>query len=384
MIRDNFVLSSESVTSGHPDKLSDKISDAILDAIYTKDRYARVACETAIKGGTVFVFGEISTKVSIDIQKVVRDTIRKVYDNPYYGFDADRCGIITSITEQSPDIAQGVVRGKFGAGDQGLMFGYACNETPEFMPLPITLAHKLVMELEQARRNCLLPYLRPDGKSQVSVEYVNGKPERLTNVVIAAHHSDSISIATLRKDIFTHIILPVCSDWLEKSKTKIIINGTGKFVIGGPVADAGLTGRKIIVDTYGGMGRHGGGCFSGKDPSKVDRSASYMARYIAKNIVAAGLSDACEVQLAYCIGVPEPTSVDINTFGTKKVSDKQLIKAVKEIFPLNPNGIIRHLNLRSPIYEKTATYGHFGRNCFSWEKTDMVDKLLKKVGKYGK
>ncbi len=378
-----YLFTSESVTEGHPDKMMDKVSDAILDAIYEKDPNARVACECATKTGIVLVIGEITTNAYVDVQKVVRDTIKEIgYDEPEYGFDADGCGVLVSLSEQSRDIAQGVnetTDHEQGAGDQGMMFGYASNETPELMPLPIMLANKLTMKLTEVRRNKELPYLRPDGKSQVTIEYEEGKPKRINNVVIAAQHSPEVSDEQLRSEIIEKVIKPVCGEWLDEN-TKYFVNGTGRFVLGGPVADAGLTGRKIIVDTYGGVGSHGGGCFSGKDPSKVDRSGAYAARYIAKNIVASGLADRCEIQLAYCIGIADPVSVLVNTFGTNKVPEEKIEELVRKHFPLKPSEIIKHLDLRRPIYKKTAAYGHFGRDDFSWEKTDKAEILRQEGG----
>ncbi|HRY63069.1 MAG TPA: methionine adenosyltransferase [Patescibacteria group bacterium] len=382
-----YIFTSESVTEGHPDKVCDQVSDAILDAIYKKDPYARVACECLTTTGLLVIAGEITTTTYIDIPGIARQTIREIgYNNPAYGFDADSCGIITSIHEQSPDIAQGVVgkdaskeaREVKGAGDQGLMFGYAVRETKELMPLPIMLAHKLARRLAEVRHKKILPYLRPDGKTEVAVEYVNGKPVHLSSVVIAAQHDPDVEEKKVQSDIIAKVIKPICGR-LFNGKTEVFVNSTGKFVIGGPAGDTGLTGRKIIVDTYGGHGAHGGGCFSGKDPSKVDRSASYMARYIAKNIVAARLAERCEVQLAYVIGVKDPVSVSVDTKGTGKVSDAKLALAVREVFPLDPAGIIKHLKLRRPIYRATAAYGHFGRNeaNFTWEKTDKVNELKK-------
>lgn len=384
-----YFFTSESVTEGHPDKMCDQISDAILDAVYAEDPEGRVACECVTKTGIVFITGEITTKTYVDIPKIARDTIRDIgYDNPAYGFDADGCGIIVAISEQSPDISVGVTETKGheqGAGDQGMMFGYATNETPEFMPLPIILAHKLVKRLSEARRRRELTYLRPDGKSQITVEYEDGRPMRVDAVVIAAQHAPDITHDQIKSDIIGRVIKPVCGKWLD-SKTKFYVNETGKFVLGGPVADSGLTGRKIIVDTYGGHGSHGGGCFSGKDPTKVDRSGAYVARYIAKNIVAAGLADKCEVQLAYAIGVAEPVSILVHTFRTNKIPEEKISELVRKHFPLKPRAIIDHLNLRRPIFRKTAAFGHFGRDDpdFTWEKTDKVDVLRKEAGRLGK
>lgn len=378
----SYFFTSESVTEGHPDKMMDQVSDAILDAIIKDDPEARVAIECLTKTGFVVVAGEVTTKTYIDVQKVVRDTIREIgYNNHEYGFEADACGVLVSISEQSPDIALGVVKDEPGAGDQGLMFGYATNETPEALPLPIVLAHKLTMRLAEARKKGEIWYLRPDGKSQVTVEYADGKPIRVDAVVVSTQHSPDVSLEQIRKDVIDKIIKPVCATFLD-DKTKYFVNPTGRFVMGGPVADTGLTGRKIIVDTYGGHGSHGGGAFSGKDPSKVDRSASYMSRYIAKNIVAAGLAEKCEIQVAYAIGVAQPVSVLVNCFGTAKIPVEKIEEAVKKIFPLTPRGIINHLNLRRPIYRKTASYGHFGRNDpdFTWEKTDKIEALRKETG----
>src|SRR3990167_2674672 len=352
--KNNFLFTSESVTEGHPDKMCDQISDALLDAIYKDDPYARVAIETLTKTGFVVVAGEVTTKTYVDVQKVVRDTIVEIgYDKPDYGFEGSTCGVLSAISEQSPDIAQGVNEGEGlhqeqGAGDQGLMFGFACNETPELMPLPITLAHKLTQRLASARKRGELWYLRPDGKSQVTVEYENNKPKRVDTVVISTQHHPDVDLETIRRDLIEKIIKPLCHEWID-ANTKYFINPTGKFVIGGPVGDAGVTGRKIICDTYGGYSRHGGGAFSGKDPTKVDRSAAYMARYIAKNIVAAGLADKVEVQLAYAIGVADPVSVLVEDFGTGKVDPVKLAKAVREVFGLKTREIIEGLNLRRPI-----------------------------------
>ena len=380
-----YSFTSESVTEGHPDKICDQVSDAILDALLTVDPESRVACETMTTTGLVMVVGEITTKAYVDIPRIVRETIEKIgYTDPDFGLDARSCAVITSIHEQSENIALGVnetEKHEQGAGDQGLMFGYACDETPELMPLPISMANKLTMRLAEVRKKGILNWVRPDGKSQVTVEYEDDHPKRITNVVVAVHHNPEISHEKIVSDIKNHVILPVCQGYLTP-ETKFYINATGIFAIGGPEADSGVTGRKIICDTYGGMGRHGGGAFSGKDPSKVDRSASYMARYIAKNIVAAGLARRCEVQLAYSIGVADPISVYINTSGTGKQPEERLAEAVRAIFPLKPAAIIKYLCLKRPIYLKTAAYGHFGREDeeFSWEKTDKVAELKKYFG----
>jgi S-adenosylmethionine synthetase len=381
-LSDRFLFTSESVTEGHPDKIADQISDAILDACLEKDPYSRVAAETLTATGLVVVAGEITTQAYVDLQSLVRGVIASIgYDNALYGFDSNTCAVVSSINRQSGDIAQGVDTG--GAGDQGMMFGYASNETPELMPAPISLAHKLCRQLTAVRKSGKLPYLRPDGKSQVTVEYdENGKPARIDAVVISSQHSDSVTNEELHADILKYVIQAVLPPELLDERTKYHINPTGRFVIGGPMGDTGLTGRKIIVDTYGGMGRHGGGAFSGKDPTKVDRSAAYMARYIAKNIVAAGLADRCEVQLAYAIGVAEPVSVLVETFGTGKISESKLTELVRKNFELKPKGIIESLNLRRPIYQKTAAYGHFGRNDpdFTWEATDKAATLAEQAG----
>jgi S-adenosylmethionine synthetase len=375
----NYVFTSESVTEGHPDKIADQISDAILDAIIAKDPASRVACEAIVTTGLAFVAGEITTSCYVDIPSIVRETIKDIgYTRAKYGFDYETCAVITAIHEQSSDIAMGVDIG--GAGDQGLMFGFACDETPELMPMPIMLAHKLTMRLTEVRKKDVLGYLRPDGKSQVTVEYRDGKPFRIKTIVISSQHSPDITLKEMREDIIEKVIKPVIPpELLDEENIIYHINPTGRFVIGGPMGDTGLTGRKIIVDTYGGVGSHGGGCFSGKDPSKVDRSASYMARYIAKNIVVAGIASRCELQLAYAIGVPEPVSIFIDTFGTGKIPDVEIAKLVDKNFDMTPKGIIEKLNLRRPLYKKTAAYGHFGRNEkeFTWEKTDMAEALRK-------
>jgi S-adenosylmethionine synthetase len=381
-LSDRFLLTSESVTEGHPDKIADQVSDAILDACLEQDPYSRVAAETLTATGLVVIAGEITTKAYVDFQSLVRGVVASIgYDNALYGFDSNTCAVISTINKQSGDIAQGVDTG--GAGDQGMMFGYASNETPELMPAPISLAHKLCRQLTAVRKSGKLPYLRPDGKSQVTVEYdENGKPARIDAVVISSQHSESVSNEELHADILKYVIQAVLpAEWLDEH-TKYHINPTGRFVIGGPMGDTGLTGRKIIVDTYGGIGRHGGGAFSGKDPTKVDRSAAYMARYIAKNIVAAGLADRAEIQLAYAIGVAEPVSVRVETFGTGKVSESKLTELVRKNFKLTPKGIIESLNLRRPIYQKTAAYGHFGRTEpeFTWEATDKAKALAEQAG----
>ncbi len=392
---ERLLFTSESVTEGHPDKICDQISDAILDALLEQDPMSRVACETATTTGMVLVMGEITTKGYVDIQKIVRDTVREIgYDRGKYGFDAENCAVITAIDEQSADIAMGVDKAleakehqmsedeieAIGAGDQGMMFGYATNETPELMPYPIALAHKLVRQLTKVRKDGTLPYLRPDGKSQVTVEYdENGRPCRLDAVVLSTQHSEEVSQEQIHEDIRKYVFDQVIPTDMVDGNTKFYINPTGRFVIGGPHGDSGLTGRKIIVDTYGGMARHGGGAFSGKDCTKVDRSAAYAARYVAKNIVAAGLADKCEIQLSYAIGVARPTSINVDTFGTGKLPDSRLVEIIRENFDLRPAGIIRMLDLRRPIYKQTAAYGHFGRTDLdlSWEKTDKAEALKK-------
>jgi S-adenosylmethionine synthetase len=387
MMKKNYLFTSESVTEGHPDKVADRISDTILDSILEQDTKARVACETLVTTGLAFIAGEITTDCYVDMPHLVRETIRDIgYNSSTMGFDWETCAVITSIGQQSPDIAQGVNgKGLFkeqGAGDQGLMFGYACDETPELMPMPISYAHKLAMRLAEVRKNGSLDFLRPDGKSQITIEYCDDKPKRVEAIVIAAQHSPDISYSELKEAIIEEVIKKVIPKQMIDGDTKYFINTTGRFVVGGPMGDAGLTGRKIIVDTYGGQGSHGGGCFSGKDPSKVDRSASYMARHVAKNIVAAELAKKCEVQLAYSIGVARPVSVLVEAFGTETVPRKRLCEIVNEVFDLRPAAIIEYLNLLRPIFKKTSCYGHFGRNDpdFTWEKTNMVDMLVDRAG----
>jgi S-adenosylmethionine synthetase len=393
-----YVFTSESVTEGHPDKMADQISDAILDAIYEQDPMARVACETLVKTGLVVVAGEITTNCYVEIPDIVRETVREIgYTRAKFGFDCDTCGVVVSIGAQSPDIAQGVNVSlekrsgqenegevvSLGAGDQGMMFGYACTETPELMPMPIMLAHKLAHRLAEVRKAGILPYLRPDGKTLVTVEYEDSQPIRVDTILIAAQHRSGVEVDTIMKpDFFEHIIEPVIPEELIDRNVKILVNPTGKFEIGGPMGDTGLTGRKIIVDTYGGMARHGGGCFSGKDPTKVDRSGAYAARYVAKNIVAAGLADRCEIEIAYAIGVARPVSVTLSTFDTEKVDLGKIEKLVEEHFDLRPGAIIRDLKLRRPIYKKTAAYGHFGRQDrdFTWERTDKAEMLRRAAG----
>lgn len=381
MVR-RYIFTSESVTEGHPDKICDQVSDSILDEFLASDSESRVAVESLTSTGIVFVAGEVTSRRRVDIQKVVRTVIREIgYDRPEYGFDSESCSVIESIHEQSPDISLGVTPSKQreqGAGDQGLMFGYATNETAELMPLPIIMAHKLSMKLSALRKQKKLGWIRPDGKSQVSVVYEGAKPVRIDTVVISTQHAPDISLSQLREEIVSKVIKEICSDWITPN-SKFLVNPTGRFVIGGPMADTGLTGRKVIADTYGGAGRHGGGAFSGKDPSKVDRSACYMARYIAKNIVAAGLADKCEVQLAYAIGLPDPVSVMVNTFGTSRIDDELIEGRVRDTFEMKPADIIRILNLKRPIYKKTAAYGHFGRNEpeFTWERIDKLTDLAR-------
>ncbi|MBR2216060.1 MAG: methionine adenosyltransferase [Selenomonadaceae bacterium] len=395
MSKKRMLFTSESVTEGHPDKVADQISDSILDAIIAKDPYGRVACETLVTTGQVHVVGEISTSCYVDIAKIIRGTVRDIgYTDATYGFDANTCGVLVSLDEQSADIALGVDKSfeakkgdmdaaeAIGAGDQGMMFGYATDETPEFMPLPIALAHRLARRLTEVRKSGELTYLRPDGKTQVTVAYENDRPVSVETIVISTQHSPEVSLAQIEKDLIEKVVRPIVPTELLKADTKYFINPTGKFVIGGPQGDAGLTGRKIIVDTYGGWARHGGGAFSGKDPTKVDRSAAYAARYVAKNVVAAGLASRCEIQLAYAIGVAYPVSVMVDTFGTHKVDEELIEKAISEVFDLRPAGIIKMLDLRRPIYRQTAAYGHFGRTDVDlpWEHTDKVEALKKAVG----
>jgi S-adenosylmethionine synthetase len=389
MEKRRYLFTSESVGEGHPDKLCDQVSDAVLDACLTDDPMSRVACETFASTAMVLVGGEITTQTFVDIQQVVRDIVKDIgYTNPAYGLDCESMAVMDMIHNQSPDISQGVsgtgleeFKGLQGAGDQGMMFGFACNETPELMPAPITLAHKVLLEATRLRKAKIIPWLRPDAKSQITIEYEGFKPIRIDTVVLSHQHDDGIAHEDIKRAIIDRIIKPILEPTgLLDDKTKYYINPTGRFVIGGPYGDTGLTGRKIIVDTYGGMGRHGGGAFSGKDPTKVDRSAAYMARYVAKNIVASGIADRCEVELAYAIGVPFPVSVMVDTFGTARVPEIQIEHAVPRVFDLTPAGIIQTLDLRKPVYRNTAAYGHFGRDCFSWEKTDKVDVLKKALG----
>ncbi|MCY9514203.1 methionine adenosyltransferase [Paenibacillus apiarius] len=396
-LKGRHLFTSESVTEGHPDKICDQISDAVLDAFLANDPYARVACEVSVATGLVLVIGEISTKADyVDIPSIVRNTIKDIgYTRAKYGFDYNTCAVLTSLNEQSPDIAQGVNAAietrtedmkqeteNIGAGDQGLMFGFATNETPELMPLPIALSHRIARRLSEVRKDGTLPYLRPDGKTQVTIEYMDGKPVRVDTIVVSTQHAEDTSLEQIQKDIREQVIAPVVpSEWLDDN-TKYFINPTGRFVIGGPQGDAGLTGRKIIVDTYGGYARHGGGAFSGKDPTKVDRSAAYAARYVAKNIVAAGLADKCEIQLAYAIGVANPVSISVDTYGTGKVEQDKLVELIQNNFDLRPTGIIKMLDLRRPIYKQTAAYGHFGRNDLDlpWERTDKAEVLREQAG----
>jgi len=388
MAMTDFLFTSESVSEGHPDKIADQISDAILDAIISQDKQSRVACETLVTTGMAMIAGEITTSAYVDMPEIVRQTIKEIgYEDSSMGFDWETCAVLTSIDRQSPDISQGVTEGEGlhkeqGAGDQGLMFGYACNETPELMPMPITFAHKLTKRLAQVRKSGLLPFLRPDSKAQVSIQYINDKPIRVDTVVVSSRHTPEVTYETLQEAIIEEVVRKIIPAELLDESTRFLINPTGRFVVGGPMGDCGLTGRKIIVDTYGGQGSHGGGAFSGKDPSKVDRSASYMARYVAKNIVAAGLADKCEVQLAYAIGVSQPVSVMINTFGTGKIPSNDIARIAREEFDMRPAAIIETLDLLRPIYQKTAAYGHFGRELpeFTWEKTDRLDALRSRAG----
>jgi len=385
---EKYLFTSESVTMGHPDKVSDCISDSILDAMLAQDTKSRVACETLVTTGLVVVAGEITSNAIVDIPTIVRDTIKKIgYTDPAMGFDYENCAVMVTLDKQSPDISQGVTEGtglhkEQGAGDQGIMFGYACKETPALMPMPIQLAHMITTRLEKVRQSKKLPWLRPDGKSQVTVEYENGKPKRIHTVVVATQHDPSVNYKTLRKQIIEKVVLPVLPKRLVDKNIIYHVNPTGRFVVGGPKGDCGLTGRKIIVDTYGGSGSHGGGAFSGKDPTKVDRTASYMARYIAKNIIAAGIADECEIQLSYAIGVAEPISVHVDTQGTAKINEQEISRIVRELFPLTPKKMINYLKLARPIFSQTSHGGHFGRkgDVFTWEKTDMVNKLKKAAG----
>lgn len=378
-----YLFTSESVTEGHPDKLADQISDAVLDGVLSQDPQGRVACETLVTTGMVLIAGEITTTCYVDMPKVVRQTVREVgYTDPHLGFDWETCAVLTSIDEQSPDIAMGVNREELGAGDQGFMFGYACDETPELMPLPIMLAHRLTRRLAEVRHQRILDFLRPDGKSQVTVEYEGDRPVRIDTVVIAAQHEPNVSQGTVREGVMEEVIRRVLPPEMVDERTRYFINTTGRFVVGGPVADCGLTGRKIISDTYGGWGSHGGGCFSGKDPTKVDRSASYMARYVAKNVVAAGLARRCEIQVSYCIGMSDPISLMVNTFGTGRIPTDRLAEIIRKCFSFKVGDIIRELDLLRPIYRKTAVYGHFGRNEpeFTWERTDRAEELRRLAG----